>query len=182
MSYTDDIRGWIEAWADQPTALSSILASRSTGKSALLSLARMFVDTEAPIRGLSPTFTITDEVLETLPFVLGQKPRFDTTTIATFKNEEWPEATVTVTLEKLDKRDPRNPNPAAGSVRNFFVIHDGTKTRHRNLTTATAQGERLHKSLVAKAVKERDDAIAEAERLRQEQMAQLQSLPTFGGF
>lgn len=179
MSYTDDIRGWIDAWVGRSDARSSILVSRLTDKSAFPAITKTFVDTEAPIRGLGHTFIIADDILEAFPSL---RPRFDTSVIATFKNEEWPEATVTVTLEKLDKRDPRNPNPAAGSVRNFFVIHDGTKTRHRNLTTATAQGERLHKSLVAKAVKERDDAIAEAERLRQEQMAQLQSLPTFGGF
>lgn len=109
--------------------------------------------------------------------------------LSTFEDLDHPECTVYASLEKIDRRDPRNPNPNAGAVRRFFVTHEGRQEQVRNKTMAIARAEALHKRLVA----EKKARLAEEERLRRlEQERQfeearrnnehLQALPAFGGF
>ncbi|QNH71666.1 hypothetical protein V1VFAS_009 [Rhizobium phage V1VFA-S] len=108
---------------------------------------------------------------------------------ASFKDEGFPDADTFVVLEKLDRKDPRHPNPAAGDVRRWFVLHGHKKIQVKNLSQAKRQAEQLHLQSIAKTKKERDDAAyqarlahEEALRIAAENEAHLKAHPEFGGF
>jgi len=108
---------------------------------------------------------------------------------AEYRNSEHPEADTLVVLEKLDKKDPRHPNPAAGDSRHWFVKQGLKKVQVKNLTMGKRLAEKMHKQSIADIDKARADAALqarlaqkEAERLAAENEAQLKAHPGFGGF
>lgn len=114
---------------------------------------------------------------------------FEGDLLGRFEDPDHPECTVYASLVKMDRRDPRNPNPQAGTSRSFYVSRNGFKEQVRNKTTALAKAEIMHKRLVA----ERKAALAEQEhqrRLEEERQIEearrsnehLQAHPAYGGF
>lgn len=114
---------------------------------------------------------------------------FEGDLLGKFEDPDHPECTVYASLVKMDRRDPRNPNPKAGTSRSFYVSRNGFKEQVRNKTTALAKAEIMHKRLVA----ERKAALAEQERqhrLEEERQIEearrsnehLRAHPAYGGF
>lgn len=102
---------------------------------------------------------------------------------------EWPDCDVSLVLEKIDKRDPLHPNPRAGTIRKFFVVHGTSREPVKNRTLGLNRVKEIHRRLVDQKVAQQkemqrkralaaEQAIEEARR-NQEHLA---SLPTFGGF
>ena len=108
---------------------------------------------------------------------------------ASFKDEEFPEAHTYLVLEKLDKKDPRHPNPAAGSQKHWFVLQGHKRIQVKNRTQGEARAKAMHLQVIEGTKKRReqaelDAAIAvEQARLEAERNAQhLKAHPAFGGF
>ncbi|QWY83098.1 hypothetical protein [Rhizobium phage RHph_X66] len=108
---------------------------------------------------------------------------------ASFKDEAFPDADTFVVLERLDRKDPRHPNPAAGDTRHWFVLHGHKKIQVKNLSQAKRQAEHLHLQTIARIKKEREEAACQARlaheealRIAAENEAHLKAHPAFGGF
>ncbi|MBY3231814.1 hypothetical protein [Rhizobium laguerreae] len=108
---------------------------------------------------------------------------------ASFKDEEFPDADTFLVLEKLDRKDPRHPNPAAGDIRRWFILQGHKKIQVKNLSQGTRRAEQLHRQTIARIKSEREDATykaflahEEALRIAAENEAHLKSHPAFGGF
>ncbi len=109
--------------------------------------------------------------------------------IAKFEDRDHPECTVCASLVRMDKRDPRNPNPAAGTFREFYVTHKDKQERVKNKTMALMKAEILHKRLVAEKLARiaEEQRLIRVERDRQAEEVRineqhLMSLPAYGGF
>ncbi|PZR92296.1 MAG: hypothetical protein DI537_14015 [Stutzerimonas stutzeri] len=83
--------------------------------------------------------------------------------VAVYKDERFPAATVEVHARKIDKRNPRNPNPAAGSHEQFVAIVGGREGKPTHLAMAKMQAEQIHKRLVAALQDEADRLAADKE-------------------
>jgi hypothetical protein len=101
---------------------------------------------------------------------------------ASFKSEEFPDTNTYLVLEKIDKKDPRHPNPKAGTVRNWFVLQGHKKEQVKNRTQGELRAKALHEKEVALIKKRRDDAITEARLIALQNEQRLKALPLFGGF
>jgi hypothetical protein len=108
---------------------------------------------------------------------------------ASFKDEEFPDADTFVVLEKLDRKDPRHPNPAAGDVRRWFILQGHKKIQVKNLSQGKRRAEQLHRQTIARIKSDRENAAhqaflahEEAMRIAAENEAHLQAHPAFGGF
>ncbi|QNG62604.1 hypothetical protein B1VFA_032 [Rhizobium phage B1VFA] len=108
---------------------------------------------------------------------------------ASFKDEEFPDADTFVVLEKLDRKDPRHPNPAAGDVRRWFILQGHKKIQVKNLSQGKRRAEQLHRQTIARIKSDRENAAyqaflahEEAIRIAAENEAHLQAHPAFGGF
>ena len=200
------LKGW------KPRELSVVMAPpvRGSGRSMLMESLMLAMGRGNPRREISLTSTKargTNEgdlfyFLDSFEFGLspfdGLMPAdysrkesllFEGDLLGKFEDPDHPECTVYASLVKMDKRDPRNPNPTAGTSRCFYVSRKGFKEQVRNKTTALSKAEVMHKRLVA----EHKAVLAEEERLRrleQERQAEearrnsehLRSLPAYGGF
>ncbi|NKL08382.1 hypothetical protein GFL39_26290 [Rhizobium leguminosarum bv. viciae] len=211
--------GYFEEWLVgrewKPGELSSIIAlpSRGLGKSVFRELYMQQPIPLPKITGTTANTIVADEVssftidklrkaisrvdhiwldeadlvtpmpVEQTPYVLRDDVR------ASFKDEEFPEADTFVVLEKLDRKDPRHPNPAAGDVRHWFVLQGHKKMQAKNLSQAKRRAEQLHLQTIARIKKEREDAAHQARLAREEELrlaaaneAHLKAHPAFGGF
>jgi hypothetical protein len=108
---------------------------------------------------------------------------------ATFKDEKHPSADTYLVLEKLDKKDPRHPNPAAGTQRLWYVLQGQKRVQVKNLSQGQARAHAMHLAEIkriedAKAAAERERLIAatEAYEKAQREHQHLTNLPAFGGF
>jgi hypothetical protein len=108
---------------------------------------------------------------------------------ASFKDEEFPDADTFLVLEKLGRKDPRHPNPAAGDVRCWFILQDHKKIQVKNLSQGTRRAEQLHRQTIVRIKNEREEAAYQARIAREEALriaaeneAHLKSHPAFGGF
>lgn len=108
---------------------------------------------------------------------------------AEFRDAEFPEADTFVVLEKLDKKDPRHPNPAAGDSKRWFVKQGVKKVQVKNLTLGKRLAEKMHRGSITAIQMARE---LEAERIRlahEEELriaaandAHLKAHPAFGDF
>lgn len=114
-------------------------------------------------------------------FGRAPQPRvYDGELLAKFEDPAWPDLTTFASILRVERRDPRHPNPAAGSLSSFFVTSTGYKLQVKNRTTAIAKAERLHKRLVRDAI----EAVAKAEADRIAELERNASAAglTYGGF
>lgn len=186
--YFGDISAWLEASGRLNDKFLSPLIGLNSGGLSKSIIFDVLKDRKT-LRGADPGIIYVDTEMPFSDLFGSDLPIIDDTRLATFEDPEHPECTTFASLMKLDKRDPRNPNPQAGSVKRFFVSHKGGREQVRNKTTALARAEAIHKRLVA----ERKAVIAEEKRqkiLAQEQAIEearrnrehLTALPAFGGF
>ena len=108
---------------------------------------------------------------------------------AEFKNADYPEANTFLVLEKLSKKDPRHPNPAAGDQKHWFILQGHKKVQVRNRTQGELRAKAMHEQAICDTIKRREEAAhrerlaaEEAERVAALNAAQLRALPAFGGF
>jgi hypothetical protein len=108
---------------------------------------------------------------------------------ATFKDEKHPSADTYLVLEKLDRKDPRHPNPAAGTQRLWYVLQGQKRVQVKNLSQGQGRARAMHLAEIkriedAKAAAERERLIAatEAYEKAQREHEHLTNLPAFGGF
>lgn len=156
------------------------------GENPIMILLDEFARFEAPFRQPADKFDIRDWFYQP---VEGRAALYPGDIIAKFEHPDHPDCTTFATLEKVDRRDPLNPNPAAGTIRRFYVVRDGRTEQVKNKTAALAKAETMHKRLIAEKharqkEMERQRAIA-AERAVEEARRNhdhLVSLPAFGGF
>lgn len=96
--------------------------------------------------------------------------KIDLDLMATYADPKYPDATVTLRQERLSKRDPRNPNPAAPPGYSFFLYVNGRRSNRgfNILKLAKVQAEELHKRLV--------------KGLRDAENATISELPNYGRF
>jgi hypothetical protein len=202
MTYLSDWLLNAEGW--EPGILSALVAPPSRGYGKSLLMGDLFRAAREPAvtstRGTDePGIIILDEYdfpFDGLRSLLKPKefPRhepfiFPGDLLAEFEDPEFPECTVYASIDRMDKRDPRNPNPAAGTVRRFYVTRDGYQELVRNKTTAIAKAKTMHERLVAEAKakiaeEKRQLAIRQAEIFEEARRnhEHLQALPAYGGF
>ena len=175
MSLTDDLYGRIAATSGplkNSDPFLSILSSRSqTGKSMTLKALKK------RITGIDPGLVLIDEfgppLVEKFSAARTTHPLGDL--LGEFKDPDFPECTVYASIVRIGKRDPRNPNPAAGAVRRFYITRDGYQEPVKNKTTAITKARIVHERLVAEAKAK----IAEEAWRNKEH---LQALPAYGEF
>jgi hypothetical protein len=86
-----------------------------------------------------------------------------------FSDDAFPDATVRVDKVWIDKRDPMNPNPAAGRQRGYMIFVGDRKSRViNNVAVALSRAQLLHHGLV--------------EGLRKHEAEKYAHIPTFGMF
>lgn len=75
---------------------------------------------------------------------------------ASFDDKRWPGCRIEVWCSKIDKRDPRNPNPKAGPVKRYEVRGEslGLIETFTDLTKAKALAKATHERLVKEAQRE----------------------------
>ncbi|OWZ90407.1 hypothetical protein B9J07_27870 [Sinorhizobium sp. LM21] len=120
---------------------------------------------------------------------VGDKWIFLSDIKASFEDEAFPNANAYLVLEKLDKRDPRHPNPAAGTQKQWFVLQGHKRIQVKNRTQGEAQARSMHLREITAIKKRRDQAeleaaiaIEEARQVAAANEAKLKALPSFGGF
>jgi hypothetical protein len=180
-----ELSEWLNL-ADKPGfsvgELAPFLAmSRGNGKSTFMRDFMQEIITSAEAEPINQIVVGTRGILSMID-ELQPAIKFEPDLIKRFSDPDWPAADVTVTLEKLDKKDPRHPNPEAGTIRRFYVNASGRRSNQKNKTAALNHGKRTHERLVAALVKDRDDRIAAEKRELLERHAYLNSLPTFGDY
>lgn len=206
--HTNEMKAWLDASGWEPGKLTDIftLPPRGMSKSAFrdFCLGRpspALTTTSTTPAGNSFDFMIVDELAGVsyergglwngvIPTEkVGNRWLIGNDIIASFKDPNWPDCDTFVALEKLDKRDPRHPNPQAGTQRHWFVLHGEKRHQVKNRTTAELHAKRLHERLVAAKLAEKKEqerqhqlaaerAVEEARRNHEHLIA----LPTFGGF
>ncbi|SOC90055.1 hypothetical protein SAMN05216358_0074 [Rhizobium sp. AN5] len=209
--YLADLAESLKGW--RPGELSIVMASPSRGynKSMLTETLMLALGRSSPSRELKMTATKTRGTHEASgdlfyflnEIAIGESPFnnlwtenpvrapvvFEGDLLGKFEDPDHPDCTVYASLMKVDRRDPRNPNPLAGTSRSFYVSRKGFKEQVKNKTTALAKAEIMHKRLVA----ERKAVLTELERqrrLEEERQIEearsssehLRALPAYGGF
>ncbi|MBD9511573.1 hypothetical protein IB265_32985 [Ensifer sp. ENS10] len=120
---------------------------------------------------------------------VGDKWIFLSDVKASFKDAEFPDADTYLVLEKLDKKDPRHPNPAAGTQKHWFVLQGHKRIQVKNRTQGEARAKAMHLQTIAGIKKRREQseleaiiAVETARLVAAENDAKLKALPSFGGF
>lgn len=138
---------------------------------------------EASRRRNDGLFVIIDELGD------GPEPGHSGDVLEKLHNPEWPECDVSLVLEKIDKRDPLHPNPQAGTIRKFFVVHGTSRESVKNRTLGLNRAKEIHRRLIDEKItqqremqRKRDLATERAIEEARRNQEHLTSLPAFGGF
>lgn len=79
---------------------------------------------------------------------------FEPTFVAIYNDPRFPDCTVRVDEKSLSKNDPRNPNPAAGPVRQFEITYNGKTLTEPTRTIARKKAQAIHERLLAVRIEE----------------------------
>lgn len=78
---------------------------------------------------------------------------------AVFEDKAFPEATIKVFTDEIDRLDPRNPNPAAGPIKRWIVMCGerviGDQRGYRTLQVAKMKAKTVHEQMVKALLQER---------------------------
>jgi hypothetical protein len=164
MALTDipasEIASWLASMDGSPSLMDTLVKQpiyRAPGKSSMaFDWAEARRKAVTSLQGEAATTIIIDE---------WDSPYLSTPDLPvfTYRDDRWPAATVEVFARKLDKRDPRNPNPAAGSQEVFVVVASGRESAPSQLAMAKMRAEQTHLRLVAALSAEADRLAAEEE-------------------
>lgn len=82
--------------------------------------------------------------------------------VARYENKDVPDATIEIVEEKsITRRDPRNPNPAAGDIKVLILKRNGKRIGNTfgSVGAAKMKAKVLHDTLVAAVLKQRAEAL-----------------------
>lgn len=115
----------------------------------------MFPDT-FDLKTTSRAFRDIGEQFEHLSYSISKIDArvFEPTFVAIYNDPRFPDCTVRVDEKSLSKNDPRNPNPAAGPVRQFEITYNGKTLTEPTRTIATKKAKTIHERLIAAKVAE----------------------------